>query len=123
MCGICGIQSVDESARVCRGRESHGQPYGPGPDDAGFWADPQVRLQLGFRRWSILDLTSTSHHPQISADGLSVNIINGEIYNFQELRHALEGAGLRFRSPSNTEGLLETLNLRGASLREVEAHA
>ena len=84
-----------------------------GPDDEGFWSDPEGRLQLGFRRLAILDLTPAGHQPMVSADGRSVLMLNGEIYNFQELGKELESAGVVFRSRSDTEVLLEGLNLWG----------
>jgi asparagine synthase (glutamine-hydrolysing) len=84
-----------------------------GPDDQGFWSDPEGRLQLGFRRLAILDLTPAGHQPMISSDGRSVLILNGEIYNFRELGKELEAAGVVFRSRSDTEVLLEGLNRQG----------
>jgi asparagine synthase (glutamine-hydrolysing) len=84
-----------------------------GPDDEGFWSDPEGRVQLGFRRLAILDLTPAGHQPMISADGRSVLMLNGEIYNFRELGKELEAAGVVFRSRSDTEVLLEGLNRWG----------
>jgi asparagine synthase (glutamine-hydrolysing) len=117
MCGICGILSVDESARQ---PEFAGAVKAMahlmvrrGPDDESFWADPAGHLRLGFRRLSILDLTSAGRQPMVSADGHSVIVFNGEIYNFQDLRQELEVAGVQFRSRSDTEVLLEALNLWG----------
>jgi asparagine synthase (glutamine-hydrolysing) len=48
-------------------------------DDEGFWPDPAGRLQLGFRRLSILDLTPAGSQPMVSGDGRSVIVFNGEI--------------------------------------------
>lgn len=84
-----------------------------GPDDEGFWADPAGRLQLGFRRLAVLDLTKAGNQPMLSADQRSVIVFNGEIYNFLDLRHRLELAGINFRSRSDTEVLLEALNFWG----------
>ena len=81
-----------------------------GPDDQGFWADPNGHLYLGFRRLAILDTSPAGNQPMISSDGRSIIVFNGEIYNFLELRDLLEKAGVRFRSKSDTEVLLEALN-------------
>lgn len=117
MCGLCGILTFDEMARqpefAGAVEAMAGLMVRRGPDDAGFWTDPDGHLQLGFRRLSILDLTRAGHQPMVSADARSIIVFNGEIYNFQELRRELELAGLKFRSRSDTEVLLEALNLWG----------
>ncbi len=84
-----------------------------GPDDEGFWTDPAGHLQLGFRRLAILDLTPAGRQPMVSSDGRSVIVFNGEIYNYLDIRGELEHAGVRFRSRSDTEVLLEALNFWG----------
>src|SRR5438552_2902141 len=75
-----------------------------GPDDSGMYLHHQVGF--GFRRLSILDLSPTGHQPMSSDDGQLVIVFNGEIYNYVELREELRAAGYRFRSTSDTEGLL-----------------
>src|SRR5438128_3028630 len=118
MCGVAGIFTTDERAGLPEFASSIRRMTAllrrRGPDDEGFWSDPAGHLQLGFRRLSILDLTPAGHQPVVSGDGRSVIVFNGEIYNFPELRQRLEHEGVRFRSRSDTEVLLESLNRWGA---------
>lgn len=57
---------------------------------------------LGHTRLSIIDLC-TGSQPQFNEDGTVAVILNGEIYNYRELRRELEAAGHRFKSSSDTE--------------------
>lgn len=86
-----------------------------GPDDAGLWLDPAQGLALGFRRLSIIDLSAAGHQPMMSADGRYVIVMNGEIYNFAEIRAELEGANpsQAWRGRSDTEVLAEAVALWG----------
>ncbi len=64
------------------------------------------RVCFGFRRLSIIDLSSLANQPfTIPSEGLSV-VYNGEIYNYIELRQELESKGYEFRTKSDTEVLL-----------------
>ena len=58
-----------------------------GPDDEGYFVDGP--LGLGFRRLSIIDLAG-GHQPMSDAEETVWVILNGEIYNFKELRAELE---------------------------------
>lgn len=81
-----------------------------GPDDAGVWQDEDAGLALGFRRLSIIDLSAAGHQPMPSADGRFVIALNGEIYNFRELRRTLDTeAPIAWRGHSDTEVLLEAI--------------
>ena len=75
-----------------------------GPDGAGAYADGPVAF--GFRRLSILDLSHAGDQPMISADGQTVLVFNGEIYNYIELRQELMARGHVFHSTGDTEVLL-----------------
>ena len=79
-----------------------------GPDDEGDWVDPTCGVAFGFRRLAILDLTENGHQPMTSAGGRYTLMLNGEIYNFRELRSELLAydPALRFRGHSDTEVLL-----------------
>ncbi|MDX6446327.1 MAG: hypothetical protein QOH71_3401 [Blastocatellia bacterium] len=84
-----------------------------GRDDEGVWVSGSVdgegagrRVCFGHRRLSIIDTSSAGHQPMLSADGRLVLILNGEIYNYRELRDELTGKGHVFRTQTDTEVLL-----------------
>lgn len=83
-----------------------------GPDDAGF--EQGDGWSLGFRRLSILDLSPAGHQPMASADRKHWIVLNGEIYNYVELRGELEKKGERFTSGTDTEVLLRLLMREGS---------
>jgi asparagine synthase (glutamine-hydrolysing) len=93
-----------------------------GPDDRGFWTSKSAPVVLGHRRLSILDLSAAGHQPMISPCGRYALVLNGEIYNFKQLRKELEGAGCPFRGQSDTEVVLfavERWGIQGALERFV----
>ncbi len=75
-----------------------------GPDGEG--CHVKGAIGLGHRRLAVIDPSSAGHQPMESADGGAWITYNGEIYNFREIRDALQQHGHRFRSNSDTEVLL-----------------
>ena len=71
-----------------------------GPDSEGLWFDKSVAL--GMRRLSIIDL-HTGEQPVYSEDKSVVVVMNGELYNFREVRSDLEKRGHKFETQSDTE--------------------
>ncbi len=102
MCGICGIFNYGT-----------GRPADPlllsvmtdsmlhrGPDDRGTFVDGAIGL--GMRRLSIIDLEG-GRQPIANEDGTVHVVVNGEIYNYRELRVELEDTGHVFRTRSDSE--------------------
>ncbi len=71
-----------------------------GPDSEGLWVEKQVAL--GMRRLSIIDL-ATGEQPVYSEDKSIVVVMNGELYNFREVRADLEKRGHKFETQTDTE--------------------
>lgn len=117
MCGLTGFISFEErldpSVHQALLEDMSGMMQRRGPDDAGQWFDPQGRVAFGFRRLAVIDLSQDAHQPMQSMSGRSILMLNGEIYNYLELRRELEALGLSFRSRSDTEVLLEALEQWG----------
>ncbi len=121
MCGFAGFITTDSSVltraeSVARRMSSAIQHRGP--DDAGAWADAPTGIALGFRRLSILELSSAGHQPMHSANGRFVMTFNGEIYNHPDLRNLLSAEQLgtpaqSWRGHSDTETLLSCFEAWG----------
>lgn len=71
-----------------------------GPDSEGLWWDDTVAL--GMRRLSVIDL-KTGDQPVFSEDGTVVVMMNGELYNYREVRAELEKDRIMFVTKTDTE--------------------
>lgn len=86
-----------------------------GPDDQGHFIDAETGVALGFRRLAILDLSPTGAQPMSSPSGRWVITMNGEIYNYPELRAMIEPLGVKLRGTSDTETLVNAIEAFGIS--------
>jgi len=103
MCGIAGVFHPGTPKPVDRVRVlamADAQAH-RGPDGAGVWTAPGVGL--GHRRLAIIDVAGS---PQPMQDGDLTVTYNGEIYNFAEVRSALQAMGATFVTEGDTEVLL-----------------
>jgi asparagine synthase (glutamine-hydrolysing) len=107
MCGIAGMVGLSDPDLLRRMTDLISYR---GPDDDGYYLDADVGL--GHRRLSIIDL-ATGKQPIVSADDTAVIVYNGEIYNYLELRAQLERKGIRFRTASDTEVLVNLYRTEG----------
>ena len=101
MCGIVGQArndgiGVDEGLvnAMCAGLEHRG------PDSRGVHVDGPVGL--GIQRLAVIDL-ATGDQPVFNEDRSVAVVLNGEIYNYRELRERLQANGHRFTTQGDTE--------------------
>ena len=117
MCGIAGIwnfqQSIDENKerQLENLRKMLSRLDKRGPDYQGVYKSRSENIVLGHRRLKIIDTSDNANQPMISQCKRYVIVFNGEIYNFKEIRSRLESKGIRFRTNSDTEVLLEAYTL------------
>lgn len=104
MCGITGWINLDKNKSNERAKPilhsmceviTH-----RGPDSEGIWTDSDVAL--GMRRLSIIDL-HTGDQPVYNNDKSVVVMMNGELYNYREVRADLEKRGHAFVTATDTE--------------------
>ena len=109
MCGIAGaialdgnpIPKLDSALAVMGNLIAH-----RGPDGEGHWRSPNQDCGLAHRRLAIIDVSTAGHQPMIGGNG-SVISFNGEIYNYREIKNALQDFW-PFRSETDTETILAT---------------
>lgn len=119
MCGIAGIYAHSPSAPGADRdelRTIRDHMAARGPDGQGEWFSANGRVALGHRRLAVIDLSEGGAQPMTSADGRLVITFNGEIYNYRELRKALEARGRIFRSDSDTEVILQLYEEHGDAM-------
>ena len=114
MCGIAGELLFDDAAFASverLGRMLDAMVY-RGPDDSGTHVDGPVAI--GVRRLSIIDVAG-GHQPIYSEDGSKAVVLNGEIYNYIELREELTARGHTFATNSDTEVIVHLYEEKGAA--------
>jgi asparagine synthase (glutamine-hydrolysing) len=111
VCGIAGTVRGDgrpASAalveRMCAALEHRG------PDSRGIHAAGPAGL--GIQRLRVVDLEG-GDQPIYNEDKSIAVVLNGEIYNFRELRRRLEAAGHHFRTDGDTEAIVHLYEEEG----------
>ncbi len=117
MCGIAGILGLNNKMNCEALRRMSQAMYHRGPDGDGVWVSQRTDeagrgCLLAHRRLSILDTSPAAGQPLVDPHG-PVIVFNGEIYNFRELRVALEARGETFQSSGDTAVLLRILSVEG----------
>jgi asparagine synthase (glutamine-hydrolysing) len=120
MCGITGWANLDANTPSQTGDEAvlHSMCEAirhRGPDSEGLWTDAGVAL--GMRRLSIIDL-HTGDQPVFNTDRSVIVMMNGELYNYREVRADLQKRGYEFRTNSDTEILPHLYDEYGDAMLE-----
>ncbi|SHJ13097.1 asparagine synthase (glutamine-hydrolysing) [Tangfeifania diversioriginum] len=114
MCGIAGIynyQSSKEPSTEGIVKNMLSLIKHRGPDESGILQDSNVGM--GSVRLSIIDLTS-GQQPMSDQSGRYWIVYNGEIFNYTELRSELITKGVRFKTTSDTEVVVQMYATYGA---------
>lgn len=113
MCGIAGQASAAERPvsrtlieGMCAALEHRG------PDARGIYIGE--RVGLGIQRLRVIDL-ETGDQPIFSEDRSVVVVLNGEIYNFRQLRAQLRAKGHHFATEGDTEVIAHLYEEHGPS--------
>jgi asparagine synthase (glutamine-hydrolysing) len=100
MCGICGVISRDHADLDAVAEAQVATMHHRGPDSSGTFRAPYGAISQN--RLSIIDLVH-GDPPITNEDGATAVVLNGEIYNFRELRAGLTERGHTFGSHGDTE--------------------
>ncbi|MGD1147664.1 MAG: asparagine synthase (glutamine-hydrolyzing) [Thermoanaerobaculaceae bacterium] len=116
-CDVCGIAGVCmprdvEASASCLAEALRNLEH-RGPDGRGTFVEPAA--VLGMRRLAVIDLV-TGDQPVFSEDRNVVAILNGEIYNYLELRDGLRRRGHTLATRTDTEVLVHLWEDEGAAL-------
>lgn len=116
MCGIVGTANLGgEPVNQTVLRRMCDAIVHRGPDDEGYYSSDSessfggqfegaARVGLGMRRLSIIDL-ATGNQPIHNEDQTIWVVLNGEVYNYRELRADLESRGHNFYTNTDTEAI------------------
>lgn len=113
MCGICGKlnfssrQVAPETLANMNAALLH-----RGPDEYGSYHNFEKNFGMAMRRLRVIDL-ATGSQPIFNEDGNVAVVLNGEIYNYIELRQDLEKRGHTFKTRSDTETLVHGYEVYG----------
>lgn len=116
---MCGIAGEFRWAKQPDGRAVGGMLHHlrhRGPDIGGLVA--HGAMALGHRRLSIIDTSLAALQPMADRSGRYWVVLNGEIYNYRELRAELAQHGAAFRTKSDTEVILEAYKHWGRNFLE-----
>ncbi len=120
MCGICGFilskpfLNSDQLADLVLRMSDKIRHRGPDAD--GLWISPAEGLALAHRRLAVLDLSTAGNQPMVSPEGRYVLILNGEVYNFADIKRKIVADSHNeplLHGHSDTEILLLAIELYG----------
>ncbi len=113
MCGISGFADGKKELGLANLNVFNKVQHHRGPDNAGvvFIDSPEANIGLAHTRLSVLDLSEAGNQP-VQFKHLTL-VYNGEIYNYNEIKHDLSELGYTFLSKSDSEVLLKAFDAWG----------
>ena len=118
MCGVLGVFNFNKKIDLSKNIFLNALELlkHRGPDSSGVFAENNYLL--GHTRLSIIDLSRYGNQPMHSNNKRFCISFNGEIYNYLELKDELISKGIKFKSNTDTEVLLEGLAYFGEKFIE-----
>lgn len=117
MCGLTGFflsnKSIDKNKLIKNLNDMTSALIHRGPDTKNIWVNDENRVGLGHTRLSIRDLSPNGNQPMKSSCGRYTIVYNGEIYNVDENKIDIENKGIKLKSTSDTEILVELISIYG----------
>lgn len=113
MCGLCGFVELSgishnmDIERYLKRMISAMQHRGPDHTAIWFTHLADKTIGLGYCRLAIIDLDPRSNQPFWAPSGDVVLVYDGRIFNYIEIRNQLCRSGVKFRTQSDTEVLLQ----------------
>ncbi|MEP6627889.1 MAG: asparagine synthase (glutamine-hydrolyzing), partial [Ginsengibacter sp.] len=114
MCGIAGIynyRSLSEPEPEMSLKKMLSVIRHRGPDESGIYVGENIGI--GSVRLSIVDVSSGQQPMSDSSETYWI-VYNGEIFNYQELRLDIEKQGIRLKTHSDTEVVVQMYAMYGA---------
>ena len=115
MCGISGFiaKSLSRNEQINILNLMNSSLKHRGPDAKGEWIQKDTLISFGHTRLSIQDLSRLGNQPMKSHSGNYVLSYNGEIYNFRDIKKEIEDLGTIFKTNTDTEVLLASIETWG----------
>ena len=113
MCGIAGKVSRDAGVPAALVEDMCARQEHRGPDSRGLHLGDGVGL--GIQRLRVIDL-QTGDQPVFNEDRSVAVVLNGEIYNYRDLRRELSERGHSFSTHGDTEVIAHLYEEEGAAL-------
>lgn len=106
MCAINGIWSFKGKVDKTEFTSLRDLMKHRGPDGAGLYVNENENIALGHRRLSLIDLSEAGNQPMCNEDKTVWLTVNGEIYNYRDIRKDLADKGHVFSSTSDSEVII-----------------
>ncbi len=116
MCGITGWWSKSKKIDIGLFNSMRDTLTHRGPDGFGTYYSENNNIALGHRRLAFIDLSDNAAQPICNEDGTILLSLNGEIYNYTEIKQKLPENKHHFKSQSDSEVLLHAYEEWGTDM-------